>query len=480
VDSARGTHRKTNSELVKNIIEVPLKIDELKKKPTLIVHKPKGSLEDHAVKRAQYKMRRSKKEPSSASYGGYGKLFCSGESNHTGSNGSSGRAVDIARKISTKNAQSVSSQMREGAITARLGGADFRSSVRPVVVLEELESIHEDNTHVSVISDCTDGSSATAVHVEPKNDKKSDSPKESDPEELNTTTRKNEDVKETVVQIGQVKESTGFCSLKGRTFCGTYNPSAGFTEGISADLVKYTMPSARGITNSLLAEKCVLRAHMDGVRDVQFSSVLNYLVTVSEDCMVKLWDIKGLKKNSASHPGKIEPYFTYRGHTGPLFAACVGAGLQQEDHFLYSAGSEGIIRIWSIPSLESSKYPSTNGKNYCVGLWTSHRDVIWQLVHHPTERLMLSVSSDGTVKMWKEFDLSEYNDNVDKSIFIIFSIKNIDSNDCLLGAFVYKSTSKQCYEIPTSAAWTSSSHNSLIISYVSPMLGMFDRITVFF
>jgi len=40
------------------------------------------------------------------------------------------------------------------------------------------------------------------------------------------------------------------------------------------------------------------------------------LVSVSEDCMVKLWDIKGLK-NDADY---IEPLHTYRGHSSSLFA----------------------------------------------------------------------------------------------------------------------------------------------------------------
>jgi len=240
------------------------------------------------------------------------------------------------------------------------------------------------------------------------------------------------------------------------------------------------LSSSHIMSQSFFHEKCLLRSHMDVVRDAQFSCGLNYLVTVSEDCMVKLWDIKALKKNPLPHPVRMEPCFTFRGHTGPLFTACVGSGLQQSDHFLYTAGNEGIIRIWSIPNVESTKFPITNGKNFCVGLWTSHRDVVWQLVHHPTEDLLLSVSADGTVKMWKEFDISELVDSVDISIFTEFHRTKIDSNDCLLGAFVYKSTSKQSYEIPTSAAWIKDSSNSLLISYANSFLGLFDRTTVFF
>jgi WD40 repeat protein len=46
----------------------------------------------------------------------------------------------------------------------------------------------------------------------------------------------------------------------------------------------------------------------------------------------------------------------------------------------------------------------TDGKNFCVGVFSSHKDVVWQLVYHPIDDMLLSVSSDGSVKLWKSFD----------------------------------------------------------------------------
>ena len=37
--------------------------------------------------------------------------------------------------------------------------------------------------------------------------------------------------------------------------------------------------------------KCSLRGHLDGVRDIIFSECLPVLASVSEDCMIKLFDI---------------------------------------------------------------------------------------------------------------------------------------------------------------------------------------------
>jgi hypothetical protein len=42
------------------------------------------------------------------------------------------------------------------------------------------------------------------------------------------------------------------------------------------------------------------------------------MVSVSEDCMMKLWDVKALR--AANGEDDIEPIYTYRGHTEPLFA----------------------------------------------------------------------------------------------------------------------------------------------------------------
>lgn len=57
--------------------------------------------------------------------------------------------------------------------------------------------------------------------------------------------------------------------------------------------------------------KCSLKSHLDGVRDIFFYNNEEVLVSVSEDCLIKLWDLKTLdnfKENTL-----IEPYFSLRG-----------------------------------------------------------------------------------------------------------------------------------------------------------------------
>jgi hypothetical protein len=44
---------------------------------------------------------------------------------------------------------------------------------------------------------------------------------------------------------------------------------------------------------------------------------------------------------------------------------------------IYSAGSEGVIRIWGIPKQIPPLYQKNEGKNYCLGVFSSHKDIVW-------------------------------------------------------------------------------------------------------
>lgn len=63
--------------------------------------------------------------------------------------------------------------------------------------------------------------------------------------------------------------------------------------------------------------KMTLRSHLDGVRQLFLSSSSCLLTSVSEDCLVKIWDLKHLMKNYDSN--YTEPTATLREHCGPVF-----------------------------------------------------------------------------------------------------------------------------------------------------------------
>eukprot|EP00347_Sterkiella_histriomuscorum_P004608 403359819 len=150
----------------------------------------------------------------------------------------------------------------------------------------------------------------------------------------------------------------------------------------------------------VLTSKFPLKSHFDAIRDLKFCFNSNFLVSVSEDCMMKLWDVNKFQSLRPIDDQQIEPVHTFRGHTGPLFSVTSNHSQKPDDNLIYSAGSEGVIRVWRIPDINNyedkyDKLPKTNGKNYCLGVFSSHKDVVWQLVYHPIDDQLLSVSADG-------------------------------------------------------------------------------------
>ena len=54
--------------------------------------------------------------------------------------------------------------------------------------------------------------------------------------------------------------------------------------------------------------------------------------------------------------GNLEPYFTLRGHTGPLLSV-TGPGQSRKSYknsnLLFTAGDEGCIRVWDVPTIST-------------------------------------------------------------------------------------------------------------------------------
>jgi WD40 repeat protein len=138
---------------------------------------------------------------------------------------------------------------------------------------------------------------------------------------------------------------------------------------------------------------------------------------------------------------------------------------------LYSAGSEGVIRVWRIPEQQRNEESKTDGRNECLGVFSSHKDVVWQLVYHPHDNMLLSVSADASVKLWKSY---EHAQEVAGQCFE--SIEQT-TNHFLMGSFIQRRESGVC-EVPTSASWIKSYSNMLVIAYRNPLICLFDRVTV--
>lgn len=105
-----------------------------------------------------------------------------------------------------------------------------------------------------------------------------------------------------------------------------------------------------------LSKKYELKSHMDIVRGIQFVPSVDAMATISEDCMVKLWNLSEMDRKyaeaSTAENLRMEPYMTLRGHTGPLLCSTSITDAARDTpnkNLLFTAGIEGIIRVWSIP-----------------------------------------------------------------------------------------------------------------------------------
>ena len=158
--------------------------------------------------------------------------------------------------------------------------------------------------------------------------------------------------------------------------------------------------------------------HLDSVRGVQFIGSLDCMASVSEDCTVKLWDVKLMHKNMSDGFGqgiefKSDPYFTLRGHTGPLFKI---TGSSINDRIIYTAGTEGIVKIWKVPDLDDVELFGFEQEKYqfCLGSLNGHyNQPIWDLKHHPSLPMLLSMGADSSLCLWRAY--SEENDNTSGS-----------------------------------------------------------------
>lgn len=155
------------------------------------------------------------------------------------------------------------------------------------------------------------------------------------------------------------------------------------------------------VGKKLWKPKATLKSHFDGVRALHFLNSEAVLASASEDCTIKLWDLRYLE----SEDSNFESYFTLRGHSGGIFALTGGyswGGTEINENLLYSGGQDGTIRVWEVPFAELvDPYSNIGGKNFCVGVWEGHQDAVWSLSHNPVSDSMLSASADGSVMLWK-------------------------------------------------------------------------------
>ena len=231
----------------------------------------------------------------------------------------------------------------------------------------------------------------------------------------------------------------------------------------------------------------VLKFHLDAVRGIYIDPYQKVLTSVSEDKTMALWDLEKILKYS-----KIEePFIVFRMHTTPIFTVSGPTNKKLINDYLnnvsvYSSGSDGVIRGFQIPGINIQN-TEDNLNKYTLLSWRVHRDMIWQLNYHPSNFLLASVSSDGSVKIFKTYELYDeknINNNFDENKNK--NSKNIKTNfhhyypydnsysKNLIRNLIYRNRRDNIIEIPTSCDWRPEISSQIIVSHIAPYIRLYD------
>jgi len=118
-----------------------------------------------------------------------------------------------------------------------------------------------------------------------------------------------------------------------------------------------------------------IKAHDEILQSISISHQDTMLATVSRDKTIKLWSLKGITSCSK----------TLKGHTDFVLSA----SFSPNDALLATSSKDETIKIWDLKK----------GDN--IATLTSHKNTIFQVLHHPTDNALISCSGDGLVCYWE-------------------------------------------------------------------------------
>ncbi|XP_078040294.1 connector of kinase to AP-1 [Augochlora pura] len=159
----------------------------------------------------------------------------------------------------------------------------------------------------------------------------------------------------------------------------------------SYDMVAATKETFRKTWNA----KYTLRSHFDAVRALVFHPTEAVLITASDDHTLKLWNLHKTLPAKKSASLDVEPLYTFRSHTGPVLCLAMCSTGNQ----CYSGGLDGMIHCWTLPSANIDPYDSYEPSVLSQTL-KGHTNAVWGLSMYQSRSQLLSISADGTVKLW--------------------------------------------------------------------------------
>ena len=234
----------------------------------------------------------------------------------------------------------------------------------------------------------------------------------------------------------------------------------------------------------------LLKSHLDSVRDGLFIHNMDIAATVSEDWSIKFWDLKLLdqqekelaentkfnfiddKSEYAGSSYNFYSYYTLRSHTGIITKITSNYAQDRvEDNLVYTAGIEGIVRVWKIPTPDQVNQFGENSdlsSSLCMYIWQAHpNEIIWDIKHHPTDPLVLSVGADQMVILWK----TPKQDEIQKILEQEDDNKRLEDK---LFVNSYEPNDSQVNDTPVWCEWIRTSGQHFAIGYASGTINLYE------
>ncbi|KAI9912175.1 hypothetical protein PsorP6_009272 [Peronosclerospora sorghi] len=150
----------------------------------------------------------------------------------------------------------------------------------------------------------------------------------------------------------------------------------------------------------------------DGVRALAFHPTEPLLVSGSEDCTVKVWNLSSVANGPPTQRAtEMDSVVTMRTHKQSVLAVAV---FSSETYFdcppgragaFVSAGRDGILNLFQLPGSDMDKSePCTYAQYADIKLHSvkdAHEDAIWDLHAHPLSNTLFSAGADGVVRTWE-------------------------------------------------------------------------------